>query len=208
MQPHDRARPFDWRGLSALHGGSQGAPGASQVPDAFCCVHPSALDQRQQQGSGDWHLRATSKHVKSDADLRRWLSSTTHSRFLSFVGRLAKHTAGKKSMPSLLRVDTANRCLVSEGQLHQHQQEAPAVSSLQHGIDSAALLSSFVPFTGLPSNAACWELLKVLRQLLQWTKDIEPVEQPTRFGNQAFKTWCRKLEAVRQIAITSAIANN
>ncbi|OEH80390.1 phosphotyrosyl phosphatase [Cyclospora cayetanensis] len=101
MQPHDKASPFDWRGLSALHGERVGNVGGRfeghhgrppPMPDAFCCVHPSALENRQQQAGGDWHLRATSK------------------------------------------------------------------------------------------------------QLLQWSDDIEPVQQPTRFGNQAFKTWCRKVE--------------
>ncbi|KAL8435397.1 hypothetical protein ACSSS7_002529 [Eimeria intestinalis] len=191
---HDNSRPFDWRGFSALQGDLHGQPGPAQGPDAFCCVHPSALEQRQQQSGGDWHLRAASKLVKSDADLRRWLSSTTHSRFISFVGRLAKNAAGKKSMPALLRADPPNRRMLAADE-QQPQGEASAAPPFRHGTGATAHLASFTPFDQLPSNAACWELLGVLRQLLQWTRDIEPVQQPTRFGNQAFKTWCRKVEA-------------
>lgn len=191
MQPHDKARSFDWRGLSALHGDLQRGPNTR--PDAFCCVHPSVLEQRQQQGSGDWRLRATSKHVKTDGDLRRWLASSTHSRFLAFVGRLAKNAAGKKTMPNLRLIDPANKRVITDAQQAQ-QHEEETTTSFRHGTGSSALLSSFTPFADLPSNAACWELLAVFRQLLQWTVDIEPVQQPTRFGNQAFKIWCKKLE--------------
>lgn len=196
MRPDDNSRPCDWRGFSAIQGDVHAPAGSPHGPDAFCCVHPSAFEQRQQQGSGDWRLRATTKHVKSDADLRRWLSSSSHARFLSFVGRLAKNAAGKKSMPTLLQTDTANRCLIPEDEQQRSQQESQSPPAFKHGTGSAALLSSFIPFGDLPSNGACWELLRVLRQLFQWTNDIEPVQQPTRFGNQAFKTWCRKLEAV------------
>ncbi|XP_026190910.1 serine/threonine-protein phosphatase 2A activator-like [Cyclospora cayetanensis] len=213
MQPHDKASPFDWRGLSALHGERVGNVGGRfeghhgrppPMPDAFCCVHPSALENRQQQAGGDWHLRATSKQVRTDADLRRWLSSPIHSRFLAFIGRLANRAAGKKSMPSLLRVNIANQRMLEAEQLQLAQRESQTTAAAAGPVEATAraqqdkgfqsLIASFAPFTELPSNAACWELLGVLRQLLQWSDDIEPVQQPTRFGNQAFKTWCRKVE--------------
>ncbi|CDJ66543.1 phosphotyrosyl phosphatase activator, putative [Eimeria necatrix] len=220
MQPHDRAHPFDARGFSALRPDDGGPPGISgaprapgapgvpvalggrpPVPDAFCCVHPLALEQPQQQGSGDWRLRATSKAIRSDSDLRRWLSSSTHSQFLAFVGRLAKHAAGKKSLPSLLRADVASRKITepavaasgaaSQAQAAGASAAAPAASACD-GLGSR--IRTFVPFGELPANNVCWAMLRVLQQLLQWVQDIPPVEQPTRFGNQAFKTWCRKLE--------------
>ncbi|KAL8427841.1 hypothetical protein Efla_005807 [Eimeria flavescens] len=191
---NEKSRPFDWRGFSALQADLNAQPGPPQGPDAFCCVHPSALEQRQQPSGGDWRLRAATKHVRSEADLRRWLSSATHSRFLSFVGRLAKNAAGKKSMPTLLRVDPANRRVLAESE-QQPQEAASSAPRSNHGTGSGLLLSSFTAFDQLPANAACWELLGIFRQLHQWTTDIEPVQQPTRFGNQAFKTWCRKVEA-------------
>lgn len=218
MHPHDRDRPHEWRGHSAIHGDPQGPPGGSQVPDAFCCVHPSALEQRRQQGSGDWRLRATSKQVKSDSDLRRWLASSTHTRFLSFVGRLAKNVANKKSMTTLFKADIENRRMLADDHHtpsanDQHSPEgtqgavAATAAAARRGEGVNALLSSFVPFSDVPSNAAGWVLLGVLRRLLQWTRDIEPIEQPTRFGNQAFKTWCTKLENVR-LSLTHGDARN
>ncbi|CDJ61146.1 phosphotyrosyl phosphatase activator, putative, partial [Eimeria maxima] len=189
-------------------GASPRPPGVSSVvPDAFCCVHPLALEQRQQQNSGDWMLRATTKAVRSEADLRRWLFSDTHAQFLSFVGRLARHAAGKKTLPNLspskhnnnnkqvpsdpANPGTAGSAAVAAAGAAGRDAQAEMISA-QSG--AGMLLSDFVPFRQLPANKACWALIEVLQQLLQWVDEIPPIEQPTRFGNQAFKTWCRRLE--------------
>ncbi|CDJ30851.1 phosphotyrosyl phosphatase activator, putative [Eimeria mitis] len=161
-------------------------------------------EQRQQQGSGDWRLRATSKAVHSEADLRRWLSSQTHAQFLAFVGRLARHAAGKKTLPSLLSIDrirSGQGGAATEAGGCAAATASAAVSAAAGDADQASAqsgarsrLAAFLPFHQLPANKACWALLAVLQQLLQWVEEIPPVEQPTRFGNQAFKTWCNRLE--------------
>lgn len=234
MEPHDKARGVELRNSSAVPSEELGHPvsapataaaaagsaaastrpaGVSSfVPDAFCCLHPLALEQRQQQGSGDWHLRATSKSVRSEADLRRWLSSPTHTQFLSFVGRLARHAAGKKTLPSLLYVKNSNNkpqipsagaASMAAGAAATTTTAASAADAAQVSVQSGAreLLSGFVPFSELPANRACWALVEVLQQLLKWVDEIPPLEQPTRFGNQAFKTWCRRLEEVRWLGV-------
>ncbi len=48
----------------------------------------------------------------------------------------------------------------------------------------------------LPPKEGCVAaLLKLLETLLDWTKTIEPVDQPRRFGNVAFKTFHSRLVA-------------
>jgi len=38
----------------------------------------------------------------------------------------------------------------------------------------------------------------MLETMDTWIDEIPPIDQPQRFGNKAFRTWCGKLEEVRQ----------
>ena len=42
------------------------------------------------------------------------------------------------------------------------------------------------------------KLIDMLDTLDTWIGEIPPIDQPQRFGNKAFRTWCGKLEEVRQ----------
>ncbi|XP_033228753.1 serine/threonine-protein phosphatase 2A activator-like isoform X2 [Belonocnema kinseyi] len=44
-----------------------------------------------------------------------------------------------------------------------------------------------------PSSQIVEQFLKMLNKLDEWITQIPPVEQPQRFGNQAFRTWHSKL---------------
>jgi len=46
------------------------------------------------------------------------------------------------------------------------------------------------------SNDPIQKLGILLRELVQWTKDIEPLKTPQRFGNLAFRDWGKRLEEV------------
>ena len=41
------------------------------------------------------------------------------------------------------------------------------------------------------------KLIAMLETMDNWIDEIPPVDQPQRFGNKAFRTWCSKLEEVR-----------
>jgi len=42
------------------------------------------------------------------------------------------------------------------------------------------------------------KLIGMLEAMDTWIDEIPPIDQPQRFGNKAFRTWCGKLEEVRQ----------
>lgn len=42
------------------------------------------------------------------------------------------------------------------------------------------------------------KLTDMLETMDTWIGEIPPIDQPQRFGNKAFRTWCGKLEEVRQ----------
>ena len=37
----------------------------------------------------------------------------------------------------------------------------------------------------------------MLDTMNSWIDEIPPTDQPQRFGNKAFRTWCNRLEEVR-----------
>lgn len=42
------------------------------------------------------------------------------------------------------------------------------------------------------------KLIDMLDTMDTWIDEIPPIDQPQRFGNKAFRTWCGKLEEVSQ----------
>lgn len=42
-------------------------------------------------------------------------------------------------------------------------------------------------------------IVDMLQVLNKWVDEIPPIQQPQRFGNQAFRTWYEKLKAVSLI---------
>lgn len=54
----------------------------------------------------------------------------------------------------------------------------------------------------------CWQtvekLLDLLATLDQWINETPPVDQPSRFGNKAFRTWYGKLDQVCALELTNS----
>lgn len=48
----------------------------------------------------------------------------------------------------------------------------------------------------IPSSPVIDKLLKLLDTLNSWADEIPPIDQPQRFGNQAFRTWWERLRDV------------
>lgn len=46
------------------------------------------------------------------------------------------------------------------------------------------------------ASEAVNNVVKLLCTLSKWIDEIPPIQQPQRFGNQAFKTWYNKLKNV------------
>ena len=49
----------------------------------------------------------------------------------------------------------------------------------------------------------------MLSTLMNWVNEIPPVEQPTRFGNQAFRTWIKRVKEVGEVlaCLTAGLVN-
>ncbi|PFX29745.1 Serine/threonine-protein phosphatase 2A activator [Stylophora pistillata] len=47
-----------------------------------------------------------------------------------------------------------------------------------------------------PSSEALEKLITMLETLDTWIDEIPPTDQPQRFGNKAFRTWCSRLDEV------------
>lgn len=45
------------------------------------------------------------------------------------------------------------------------------------------------------------QVLTMLETLSKWVDEIPPIQQPQRFGNQAFRTWFNKLKEVFSLFI-------
>lgn len=45
------------------------------------------------------------------------------------------------------------------------------------------------------------KLLNILDTLFAWISEVEPIEQPQRFGNKAFKTWWERVRDVSMGAL-------
>lgn len=52
------------------------------------------------------------------------------------------------------------------------------------------------PLCVLPVRQTVEKLLDLLGTLDQWINETPPVDQPSRFGNKAFRTWYSKLDQV------------
>ncbi|XP_075214757.1 serine/threonine-protein phosphatase 2A activator-like [Lycorma delicatula] len=61
------------------------------------------------------------------------------------------------------------------------------------------------PLRDLPDTPISRGVCDVLEVLDKWIDDIPPIEQPQRFGNKAFRTWCVKLKEEAQGLLHKAL---
>lgn len=106
------------------------------------------------------------KRIHSDTQLQQWINSQTHSLYLLFVARLAAASVGRPTITYQLVEDREER------------KEVVTNKQIKE------------------SNDPIQKLGILLRELVQWTKDIEPLKTPQRFGNLAFRDWGKRLEEV------------
>jgi hypothetical protein len=88
-------------------------------------------------------------------------------------------------------------------------QQSKAFAIIQHYLQqlSDAVRSKPISWASKPENAtqasaAVDKVMSMLDEIDSWTVEIEPVQQPTRYGNKAFRTWhARLVERADQLVI-------
>lgn len=84
--------------------------------------------------------------------------------------------------------------------------KCPRYVGLRASLQSQATSASLILITAVLFSP-CWQtvekLLDLLATLDQWINETPPVDQPSRFGNKAFRTWYGKLDQVCALEITT-----
>ena len=69
------------------------------------------------------------------------------------------------------------------------------VSNLSESVKSCKLSDPI----DIPNNVQA--LVDLLENLNKWIDEIPPIQQPQRFGNQAYRIWFKKLKEVTRIKL-------
>ena len=48
----------------------------------------------------------------------------------------------------------------------------------------------------VPASPVVDKLIKMIEKLSNWVDEVQPIEQPQRFGNKAFRTWWERIRDV------------
>ncbi|KAK2555482.1 Serine/threonine-protein phosphatase 2A activator [Acropora cervicornis] len=110
------------------------------------------------------------REIRCPTDLTKWEKSQAYSDFIGFVLTLNDAVKGK-SMSGDYHMSKICKTYVPSGNLAHKN----AVFNIQ----------------------ASKKLVVMLDTMNSWIDEIPPTDQPQRFGNKAFRTWCNRLEEVR-----------
>ncbi|KFQ34245.1 Serine/threonine-protein phosphatase 2A activator, partial [Mesitornis unicolor] len=120
------------------------------------------------------------KEINMVSDMAKWKCSQAYADYMGFILTLNEGVKGKK--------------LTCEYEVSEVGEE---FGSLRF-----SFFSLFFPFFFFFGSTPIEKLVALLNTLDRWIDETPPVDQPSRFGNKAFRTWYAKLdqEAERLVA--------
>ncbi|RMB93431.1 hypothetical protein DUI87_30126 [Hirundo rustica rustica] len=138
------------------------------------------------------------KEINMVSDMAKWKRSQAYADYMGFILTLNEGVRGKKltceykvSEEALwFAFGTGGRLRVKEMQ-NQHNEK----SKESRGEAALALIT----------GKAIEKLVALLNTLDRWIDETPPVDQPSRFGNKAFRTWYAKLDQEAEKLVSAVI---
>ncbi|KFW65838.1 Serine/threonine-protein phosphatase 2A activator, partial [Pygoscelis adeliae] len=127
------------------------------------------------------------KEINMVSDMAKWKRSQAYADYMGFILTLNEGVRGKK--------------LTCEYKVSEVGEEfgSPCFSF------SAFFFSFFFFFWLLGKERPIEKLVALLNTLDRWIDETPPVDQPSRFGNKAFRTWYAKLDQEAEKLVATVI---
>ncbi|KFP46016.1 Serine/threonine-protein phosphatase 2A activator, partial [Cathartes aura] len=127
------------------------------------------------------------KEINMVSDMAKWKRSQAYADYMGFILTLNEGVRGKK-LTCEYKVSEVGEETVSPAPLH-----------FREGWHIV------FPLATLGKDGPIEKLVALLNTLDRWIDETPPVDQPSRFGNKAFRTWYAKLDQEAEKLVATVI---
>ncbi|XP_033614885.1 serine/threonine-protein phosphatase 2A activator [Fukomys damarensis] len=152
------------------------------------------------------------KEIHTVPDMGKWKRSQAYADYIGFILTLNEGVKGKKLsveyVVSEVGADTGDGFLAGQPDfelLCSIFLQSSALACFPKPGSSAACLTLSACCSSLGELPAIEKLVTLLNTLDRWIDETPPVDQPSRFGNKAFRTWYAKLNEEAENLVATVI---